>query len=106
MEPAFVAVYEPSTVKEAEQISSVTFPEVESKQPGSHVGICVKQKNGRTDYILSSDGATHPCLMDNGMKASATYALWGNRLGEDCTLFLGNGTLLQTLRLRSKPMFR
>ena len=34
--------------------------------------------------------------MDNGMKASATYALWGNRLGEDCTLFLGNGTLLQT----------
>ena len=92
----FVAVYEPSTVKEAEQISSVSFPEVESKQPGSHVGICVKQKNGRTDYILSSDGATHPCLMDNGMKASATYALWGNRLGEDCTLFLGNGTLLQT----------
>lgn len=92
----FVAVYEPSTVKEAEQISSVTFPEVESKQPGSHVGICVQQKNGRTDYILSSDGTTHPCLMDNGMKASATYALWGNRLGEDCTLFLGNGTLLQT----------
>lgn len=63
------------------------FPEVESKQPGSHVGICVKQKNGRTDYILSSDGATHPCLMGNGMKASATYALWGNRQGEDCTLF-------------------
>lgn len=92
----FVAVYEPSTVKETEQISSVTFPEVESKQPGSHVGICVKQKNGRTDYILSSDGATHPCLMGNGMKASATYALWGNRQGENCTLFLGNGTLLQT----------
>lgn len=83
----FVAVYEPSTVKETEQISSVTFPEVESKQPGSHVGICVKQKNGRTDYILSSDGATHPCLMGNGMKASATYALWGNRQGENCTLF-------------------
>ena len=34
--------------------------------------------------------------MGNGMKASATYALWGNRQGEDCTLFLGNGTLLQT----------
>lgn len=42
----FVAVYEPSTVKETEQISSVTFPEVESKQPGSHVGICVQQKTG------------------------------------------------------------
>ena len=34
--------------------------------------------------------------MNNGMKASSTYALWGNRRGEDCTFFLGNGTLLQT----------
>ncbi len=92
----FVAVYEPSTVKEAERISSVTFPEVECKQPGSHVGICVKQKNGRMDYILSSDSAAYLCSMNNGMKASSTYALWGNRRGEDCTFFLGNGTLLQT----------
>ena len=92
----FVAVYEPSTVKEAEQITSVTFPEVKCGQPGSHVGICVTQKSGRTDYILSSDSAAHLCSMNNGMKASATYALWSNRKGEDCTLFLGNGTLLQT----------
>ena len=30
------------------------------------------------------------------MKAKATYALCGNREGEETTLFLGNGTLLQT----------
>lgn len=92
----FVAVYEPSSVKEPEQISSVTFPSVKCKQAGSHVGICVEQKSGRTDYILSSDSATHLCSMNGGMKASATYALWGSRQGKDCTFFLGNGTLLQT----------
>ncbi|MDO4163862.1 MAG: heparinase II/III family protein [Bacteroides sp.] len=91
----FVAVYEPSSVNEPEQIRSVTFPEVTCpKADVSPVGICVEQKDGRTDRILSSDQAETVCAMD-GMKAAATYALWGNRQGQDCVLFMGCGTLLQ-----------
>lgn len=91
----FVAVYEPSSVKESGCISAVTFPEVQSKDAGSHVGICVKQQDGRVDYILSSDKKTNRCMLGQ-MSASAVYALWGNKDGKDCTLFLGDGTLLET----------
>lgn len=91
----FVAVYEPSSVKESGCISAVTFPEVQSKDSGSHVGICVKQQDGRVDYILSSDKKTNLCTLEQ-MSASAVYALWGNKDGKDCTLFLGDGTLLET----------
>lgn len=91
----FVAVYEPSSVKDSGCISAVTFPEVQSKDSGSHVGICVKQQDGRVDYILSSDKKTNLCTLEQ-MSASAVYALWGNKDGKDCTLFLGDGTLLET----------
>lgn len=91
----FVAVYEPSSVKEPGCIAAVTFPEVKSGETGSAVGICVKQKDGRTDYILSSDKKTNLCT-SGAMSAKAVYALWGNRDGEDCTFFLGDGTLLKT----------
>ena len=53
------------------------------------------QKNGRTDYILSSDNPTDICTSGK-MSAQATYALWGNKKGDDCTFFLGYGTLLST----------
>ena len=91
----FVAVYEPSSQKEPGSISEVSFPEVKSKEQSSTVSICVKQKDGRTDYILSSDKAETLCTSGK-MSAQATYALWGNKQGNDCTLFLGNGTLLST----------
>lgn len=91
----FVAVYEPSSVKEPGCISSVTFPEVVSNADGSHVGICIEQKEGRMDRIISSDDASHLCKSGE-MAAQAAYALWGNRNGDDCILFLGGGTLLQT----------
>lgn len=94
----FVAIYEPSSVKEPGLIESVTFPTVECEEAGSHVAVCVVQKNGRKDYILSSDDAAHLCTMD-GMKSKATYALCGNKAGEESILFLGNGTLLQTSRI-------
>lgn len=94
----FVAIYEPSSENEPGCIESVTFPAVECKKPGSHVGIVVEQKDGRKDYILSSDDATHVCKME-GMSASATYALWGRARESDITLFLGHGTLLQTPRI-------
>lgn len=94
----FVAVYEPSSVREPGQIESVTFPTVECKEGGSPVAICVAQKTGRTDHILSSDHADRLCTTE-GMKAKATYALCGNKAGEANILFLGNGTLLQTSRI-------
>lgn len=91
----FVAVYEPSSVKEPGCIAAVTFSEVKGEEAGSLVGICVKQKDGREDYILSSDKKTNLCTLGQ-MSASAVYALWGNKDGKDCTLFLGDGTLLKT----------
>lgn len=91
----FVAVYEPSSAKEPGCIAAVTFPEVKGEEAGSLVGICVKQKDGREDYILSSDKKTNLCTLGQ-MNASAVYALWGNKDGKDCTLFLGDGTLLKT----------
>ncbi len=94
----FVAVYEPSSVKEPGCIAAVTFPEVKSRETGSAVGICVKQKDGRADYILSSDKKTNLCT-SGVMSAKAVYVLWGNKNGEDCTFFLGDGTLLKTPRV-------
>lgn len=91
----FVAVYEPSSQKEPGCISEVSFPEVNRKNKNSAVSVCVRQKDGRTDYILSSDRPEETCSSGN-MSAQATYALWGNKQGNDCTLFLGNGTLLST----------
>lgn len=91
----FAAVYEPSSVKEPASIDEVTFPEVKAGRGNSAVSICVKQKGGRTDYILSNDNAQDMCSSGK-MSARATYALWGSRQGKDCTLFMGNGTLLST----------
>ena len=73
-----MAIYEPSSVNEPGQIESVTFPEVECKDKGSHVAVCVEQRNGRKDCILSSDNASHLCGMGD-MKAKAVYALCGKR---------------------------
>lgn len=57
----FVAVYEPSSQKEPGCISEVSFPEVNSKNKNSAVSVCVRQKDGRTDYILSSDRPEETC---------------------------------------------
>ena len=91
----FVAIYEPSSVKEPGCIAEVSFPEVKSKTENSATSICVVQKDGRIDYILSSDTPTDICTSGK-MSAQATYALWGNKKGNDCTFFLGHGTLLST----------
>ena len=52
-------------------------------------------KNGREDYILSSDKADERCQSGN-MNAKATYALWSKKDGKDLLLFMGNGTSLKT----------
>lgn len=95
----FVAVYEPSSEKEPGCIREVSFPEVECAQEGSHVALCVRQKDGRVDTILSSDEAGYVCRTGQ-LAAKATYALWGQRKGTDCICFLGGGTLLETPQVR------
>ena len=98
----FVAIYEPSSVKEPGLINSVTFPVVKCKEEGSHVAICVEQKNGSKDYILSSDDKTHLCCLDN-IKAKAVYSLCRNdKDGKGIKCFLGDGTLLQTSQITIK----
>ncbi len=91
----FVSVYEPSSVKESGSISQVSFPAVSSPQEGSNVGIRIDRKDGRTDFILSSDNPSNKCTSGE-MSMKATYALWGKDKNETITLFLGNGTLLTT----------
>lgn len=99
----FVAVYEPSSVKEPGNIVSVTFPEVQSEEKGSHIGICINQKDGRVDHILSSDNRSDICRLGQ-MSASASYALWGEKEGKDCMAFLGGGTFLQTPQIMIKSV--
>lgn len=85
----FVAVYEPSSVKEPGTIASVTYPALKADKPGSHVAVCVRHKSGAEDVILSSDDAGH-LLETSGVKAQATYAWVGEH-----RIFMGHGTLLK-----------
>lgn len=91
----FVAVYEPSTVKEPSCIASVDYPQVKSEQQGSHVGIRVTLTNGNVDWILSSDENAHHCKLEK-LQARAGYALCRqSEKGEALQAFLGNGTQLE-----------
>lgn len=100
----FVAVYEPTSVKEPGTIRSVTYPTVNSAHPGSHVGICVEHHDGQKDYIYSSDEADREATLAGQLKVAGTYALWSSRQGSENIVFLGNGTYLQTphVTVRSK----
>lgn len=87
----FVSVFEPTTEKEGKSIESIQSFEVAGASP-DFVGLVVKSKSGRTDYIFSSvKNETTPY---NNMAANATYAVI-SETGKDFTLFLGNGTLIQ-----------
>ena len=100
----FVAVYEPSSLKEPGTIQSVTYPSVVSAQPESKVGICVEHLDGRKDYIYSSDEAAQESSLARQMKVAGTYALWSHCQGKEETVFLGNGIFLQTphVQVRAK----
>ena len=97
----FVAIYEPSSVNEPEQITSVSFPEISADQPGSHVGILVQLQGGSRDLILSSDQATHTCTMEE-MQSKATYTLWRRGRQGSTLFFMGNGTLMRTPEMSLK----
>ena len=90
----FVAVFEPSSVKEPSNIASVSFFDAET-QAKDFAGICVKNKSGRTDYIFSSGSAGVLASFD-GMSSDGTYSVVGkDTKGESVLLFLGNGKKLQ-----------
>jgi len=87
----FVSIFEPTTEKEGKSIESIQSFDVNSVSP-DFVGLIVKSKSGRTDYIFSS--TKDEKVVYNNMAANATYALISEN-EKDFTLFLGNGTHIQ-----------
>lgn len=81
----FVAIYEPSSVKEPGCIAEVSFPEVKVKRktvPPAYV--LYKRWTYRLYPVIRYP---HGYLHQWKMSAQATYALWGNKKGDDCTFF-------------------
>ncbi|MBX2922506.1 MAG: heparinase II/III family protein [Chitinophagaceae bacterium] len=87
----FVSVFEPTTSKEGRSIQSIQSFEVKAAS-ADFVGLMVKNKTGRTDYIFSS--VKDEKVAYNGMAANATYGVISTGLGRDFTLFMGNGKLI------------
>jgi hypothetical protein len=88
----FVAVFEPSSVKEPSNIESVSFFDAKTKSP-DFAGIYVKNKSGRTDYVFTNGSAGVDAAFED-MRSDGTYSI----IGKDATpvlLFLGNGKHLQ-----------
>ncbi|MFV0537920.1 MAG: hypothetical protein ACK5M3_11170 [Dysgonomonas sp.] len=90
-EHPFVSVFEPTTEKEGRSIESIQPFEVENTSP-DFVGLIVKSKAGRADYIFSS--VKNEKVSHNEMSANGTYAVISEK-GEGFILFLGNGTHVQ-----------
>ncbi len=90
----FVAVFEPSSVKEPSNIASVSFFDAETKAK-DFAGICVKNRSGRTDYIFST-GRTGSKAVYADMYSDATYSVVGkDSQNVPVLLFLGNGKMMQ-----------
>jgi len=87
----FVSVFEPTTEKEGRSIESIRSFEIDGSSP-DFVGLIVKSKSGRTDYIFSS--VKDENVSYNNLSVNAAYAVISEN-GKDFTLFLGNGTLIQ-----------
>ncbi|GAB6011321.1 heparinase II/III domain-containing protein [Viscerimonas tarda] len=86
----FVSIFEPTTEKEGKSILSIESFEVKNAS-SDFVGLIVKSKQGKTDYIFSSTKDENVAY--NQFSAKATYALISTQ-GKDFMLFLGNGTSL------------
>jgi len=84
----FVSIFEPTTEKEGRSINSIQPFEVNNSSP-DFVGLIVKTKKGRTDYIFSS--VKEENVNYNNVLVNATYAVISEK-DNDFTLFLGNGT--------------
>jgi hypothetical protein len=86
----FVSIFEPTTEKEGKSILSIESFTVDNTSP-DFVGLIVKSKSGRNDYIFSS--AKEEEVLYNEMRVNGTYAVISEE-GNNFTLFLGNGKLL------------
>lgn len=89
----FVSIYEPSTENEGRSIEYIRSFDAYNKRNISpdFIGIAVKSKSGRTDYLFSS--VKDEKVSYDNMVVNATYAVISEN-GRDFTLFLGDGTLV------------
>ena len=90
----FVAIYEPSSVKEPSSIRKVSYFDAAEQTLTDFAGICVENKSGRIDHIFSLSDCSKTVTYQD-MQVRADYALVSNEYAENRTLFLGNGTLLK-----------
>lgn len=86
----FVSIFEPTTENEGKSIESIESFDVKNS-PSDFVGLVVRSKSGRTDYIFSSVKDQEVSHKD--MKTNATYCVISEK-GKDFTLFMGNGTMV------------
>ena len=88
----FVAVFQPSSVKEPGTITAIDYPEMQ----GSDAAIRVTHDGGAmTDRIISSDN-DKVCGFDK-FTTDARYALWRtDKDGASLIIFMGDGTTLNT----------
>lgn len=68
----FVAIFEPSDSDEASEIQKVSYFRPKSDE-SSAVGICVKMKSGRTDYIFSASRKAQ--MSYKGMSVEGRYVV-------------------------------
>jgi len=87
----FVSIFEPYTTDEGRSIDKIESFHVEDVSD-DFVGLEIKSKSGQVDFIFSSVKEEKARYKD--MVALATYAVVSEN-GEDFTLFLGYGKLLQ-----------
>lgn len=85
----FVSVFEPTNEKEGRSIESIQPFVPDKTVSNDFVGLTIKSKSGRTDYIFSSIKEEKADYKD--MSVNATYAVISEN-GKNFTLFLGNGT--------------
>ncbi|MBX2876825.1 MAG: hypothetical protein KTR30_32205 [Saprospiraceae bacterium] len=95
-EHPFVSIYEPFTTSEGRSIASIEGFEDEASKP-EFVGVKVRHKSGREDYIFSSKNGEEANYQD--MSSDAPYALIGTEKNGNRVLFLGNGSNLSAKNL-------
>lgn len=90
----FVSVFEPTTELEGRSIESITSFEPDNKQSLSpdFVGLKVRSKTGRIDYIFSS--VEEEMISYSSMSVNATYSVISED-GDSFTLFMGDGLLIE-----------
>ncbi|MDR2913830.1 MAG: hypothetical protein LBV74_03195 [Tannerella sp.] len=83
----FVSVFEPTTEREGRSVQSIE-PFTPAGVSGDFVGLTVRSKSGRTDYLFSS--VNDERVEYRNMSVRGTYAIVSEQ-GTDFVLFLGNG---------------